>query len=128
MKHLLSILFTLLFISCSISSKNIKKIYVLDKNENNAYNIILTLDSKNEYKIETISSGTSGETKGRWVLDKRTLVLMPNIDEKETRNFDGEIVEVVKYRPFSDTIKFKVSNNKLTRIENKNFVLHALSD
>ncbi|WP_130736860.1 hypothetical protein [Flavobacterium sp. J27] len=125
MKFLLNILFILLFISCSTSSKSIKEKYVLDKSENNAYNVILHLDSKNNYRINTISSGASGETVGKWILEKNTLILMPNIEEKSIEDFNGELVEVVKFKPFSDTIKFKVRNNKLTRIDKKNLILYA---
>ncbi len=125
MKKIFNIVILFSLISCSVSSKKIQENYVLNKEENNSYNLILSLDENNRYSLNVISSGSSGETLGTWTIDKKTLILNPDIEISNEVEFDGEKVRVTEFRPFLDTIKFEIKCKKLIRIDNRKFILYA---
>ena len=48
----------------------------------------------------------------------------PDIDEAFIEIFNGDTVEIKKFRPFSDTLHFKIKKRKLIGLSGSNLILY----
>lgn len=115
----------LIFFSFSCSNKiTNNSFYVLSKKDN-SYNISIEFQEK-RYKVKTYSTGSSGKTEGNWnySTNHNILVLNPDVEEVFIETFDCDTVEIKKFRPFSDTLHFKIKKRKLIGISGSNLILH----
>lgn len=109
-----------LFLSCA-TKKNIEGTYKLTEKVN-IYNIVLKLNKGERFSLQTISTIGAGITEGDWKQEKDLITLIPDRPIIEKMKEGDSVIEMEKYRPFSDTMKIKIKGNKLCP-ENKKFCL-----
>lgn len=114
MKNIFFILF-FCFFSC-VTKEKIIGTFVLDLRNNTSYNCVLKVKKDHCYSIETKSTGSSGITIGKWKLKGRMLVLFPDQPIYTEEKIGDSIYNMTEFSPFPDTLKFRLKNKCLVRL------------
>ncbi|MFC4818033.1 hypothetical protein [Flavobacterium sp. GCM10023249] len=83
----------------------------------------MKLDENNRYFLKTLSTGISGQTNGYWKNNKKHIILFPDGPIYREVDWGDSIEKVEVFRPFDDTLKFRIKGNKLIKKDSVNSII-----